>query len=227
MAVSFNDYMPKIWNDLMAEFNNETGVAGLMGNLYAESGCTPYACQPTRPYPVCETYIDNVDSHRISRDDFINHGCSADGGVSSGQLGFGLAQWTYYTRKEGLYDYMFANGSSIGNLSNQIQYVIQEIRSDSTMWDIVANATDINTVADYILLNYENPKDKSVTVKKVRRGYAVDIYNEYSGSVPIEPVDPEPPSTDNTPIPWSEEVYRSENKMPLWMMLIRRKYIAT
>ena len=75
------------------------------------------------------TYINNVDNGVISRDDFIYHGCSADGGVSSGQLGFGLAQWTYYSRKEGFYDYMYANGSSIGNLGNQIQYVIEEIRS--------------------------------------------------------------------------------------------------
>ena len=56
-SVTFNDYMPYIWNTLVQAIGNEKGVAGLMGNLYAESGCTPYACQPDRPYSTCMTYI--------------------------------------------------------------------------------------------------------------------------------------------------------------------------
>lgn len=213
MGVNFNDYMPKIWNDLMAEYNNEIGVAGIMGNLYAESGCTPYACQPTRPYNVCQTYINNVNTHAISEYDFVNYGCSPTGGVASSQLGFGLAQWTYYTRKQGLYTYMFNAGTSIGDLNNQIQYVIIEINSDPVMMNKVINATDINEITDYILQHYENPKDQSYDVKKTRRGYATSIYNEYSGTTPIEPVNPQPPSPDS-PIP-----PQASSGMPLWMML--------
>lgn len=219
MAVAFNDYMPIIWNRLMDEFHNEVGVAGLMGNLYAESGCTPYACQPTRPYDVCITYINNVNSHAISKYNFVNYGCSTTGGVANVQLGFGLAQWTYYTRKDGLYDYMFANGNDISDLENQIAYVIEEISADQTMYDLVATSTDINAVSDYILVHYENPEDKSLEVKKLRRGYSVDIYNEYNGTTPIEPPDPQPPSPD-TPIPRDY----SKNGMPLWMMLQKRRY---
>ena len=118
MAVSFNDYMPRIWNRLMAVYMNEYAVAGIMGNLYAESGCTPYACQPNRPYATCMTYIGNVDNGTISRYYFSHRGCSKSGGIASGQGGFGLAQWTYYSRKEGLYDYWQSSSyTSICNLT--------------------------------------------------------------------------------------------------------------
>lgn len=219
MAVVFNDYMPTIWNRLMDEFNNEVGVAGLMGNLYAESGCTAYACQPTRPYDVCMTYIRNVNSHAISKYNFVHYGCSSTGGVASSQLGFGLAQWTYYTRKEGLYDYMFANGNDIGNLENQIAYVIEEISANPTMYNIVATSNDLNQVSDYILRYYENPQDQSYEVKQLRRSYGTDIYNRYNGTTPIEPPHPEPPSPD-TPIPSD----LSSKGMPLWMMVQKRRY---
>lgn len=223
--VVFNDYMPRIWNTLMAEFNNEKGVAGLMGNLYAESGCTPYACQPTRPYNVCMTYINNVDTHAISEYNFVHKGCSSTGGVASVQLGFGLAQWTYYTRKQGLYTYMYQNGNSIGDLDNQINYVIEEITADQDMYDVVANATDIDTVSDYILANFENPEVQTLQVKQDRRSWSTDIYNEYSGTTPIEPVNPQPPSP-SSPIPdytRNTKMYEMDKKMPLWMMLRNRR----
>ena len=216
--VVFNDYMPRIWNTLMAEFNNEKGVAWLMGNLYAESGCTPYACQPTRPYNVCMTYINNVDTHAISEYNFVHYGCSASGGIANVNLGFGLAQWTFPSRKQGLYTHMYQTGNTIGDLDNQIMYVIIEIANDPVMYDVVANATDINTVSDYILVNYENPDDKSYSVKQTRRSYSTDIYNQYSGTTPVEPVNPQPPSP-YSPIPKSKD----EAKMPLWMMLRNRR----
>ena len=128
-SVAFNDYMPQIWNSLMAVFQNEIGVAGLMGNLYAESGCTAYACQPSRPYNTCMTYIGNVDTGVVTQQEFVNYGCAADGGTTDYSLGFGLAQWTYYSRKQNLYTYMFNNGNSIGNLTNQISFLISEMQN--------------------------------------------------------------------------------------------------
>lgn len=222
MSTVINDYMPMIWNDLMAEYHNEIGVAGLMGNLYAESGCTPYACQPTRPYNVCQIYINNVNNHAISEYDFVHYGCSAGGGVADTQLGFGLAQWTYYSRKQGLYTYMFANGSSIADLENQIEYVIVEINANSALKNAIMNATNIDTITDYILANYENPKDQSTAVKKKRRGYATDIYDTYHGTTPVEPAHPQPPSPVS-PVPVDPNSAKGQNnrtdKMPLWMML--------
>lgn len=219
--VQFNDYMPTIWNKLMTEFNNEYGVAGIMGNLYAESGCTPYACQPSRPYPTCSTYIQNVDNRTITEYNFVHYGCNETGGVATVQLGFGLAQWTYYTRKQGLYTYMYANGSSIGDLDNQVAYIIEEMRADTNMYNAILNATSVDDASDYILVHYENPSNQSDAVKRTRRQYGNDIYNQYAGTVPVEPPSPQPPSPDS-PIPYNPSTARKtygKSKMPLWMTL--------
>jgi hypothetical protein len=115
---------------------------------------------------------------------------------------------------------MYQYGNSIGDLENQISYVIDEISSDSTMYDIVVNATNINTVSDYILVHYENPSDQSLAVKEKRRDYSTQIYNQYAGTTPVEPVNPRPPSPFS-PIP---DAKRSDDaKMPLWMMLRNRR----
>lgn len=41
MALTGNTNEQKIWNYLKSKLNNDYGVAGLMGNLYAESGLNP------------------------------------------------------------------------------------------------------------------------------------------------------------------------------------------
>lgn len=41
MALKGNNNEEKIWNFLYGEIQNKYGVAGLMGNLYAESGLRP------------------------------------------------------------------------------------------------------------------------------------------------------------------------------------------
>ena len=141
MSVTFNDYMPIIWNYFMRsdKIGNEIGVAALMGNLYAESGCTPYACQPSLPYNTCMTYITNVDNHTINEYSFVHRGTSSTGGIANGQGGFGIAQWTYYSRKQELYDFWENAGGSIGSLSMQLDFcftssfVVKGIQGDKNL----------------------------------------------------------------------------------------------
>ena len=44
MAI-FGPYAQAIWGMLLSAIGNEYGVAGLMGNLYAESGLIPFRKQ--------------------------------------------------------------------------------------------------------------------------------------------------------------------------------------
>lgn len=213
--VTFNQYMPTIWNRLMSAIGNEYGVAGLMGNLYAESGCTPYACQPSRPYNICMIYIANVDNRTISEYNFVHYGCSSTGGVATSQLGYGLAQWTFYSRKQNLYTYMFSNGTSIGNLENQIDFLIQELQTTyPSVWNTLLSATDVRTASNSVLFDFENPANQGINVQDLRASYGTQIYNEYTGTTPIEPpVDPPTPSPVDPPTP---KVMKF-TKMPIWM----------
>ena len=67
MAFTPNEYTPIIWSYLksISPFTDE-GIAALMGNMWAESNCTPYACQPSRPKNICEIYIEKVDNNVIT-----------------------------------------------------------------------------------------------------------------------------------------------------------------
>ena len=57
-------YLNQLWTDLLDFIGNPIGVAGLMGNLYAESKCIPYIKQGnTRPpWTPSETYTTKVDT---------------------------------------------------------------------------------------------------------------------------------------------------------------------
>lgn len=225
IPVTFNDYMPQIWNTLMAAIGNEYGVAGLMGNLYAESGCTPYACQPSRPYSTCMTYIGNVDTNVINKTGFVYHGCSSTGGVASGQGGFGLAQWTYWSRKEALYDYWQQYGGSIGNLTMQLAYLIQELQNDfPTVWAALLQANTVTDASNIVLEVYENPTDQSADVHDTRANYGIQIYSQYTGTTPIEPPTPSPSPID-PPNPEPQPPLESppRKSMPIWMYPMFRK----
>ena len=69
-----------------------------MGNMQAESNCVSFRLQGDYNYPFerSRSYTSQVDGNQISRDDFVYHG--------PGGGGYGLCQWTFWSRKAGLYD---------------------------------------------------------------------------------------------------------------------------
>lgn len=189
MAVVFNEYMPTIWNDLLSFIGNEYGVAGLMGNLYAESGCKPWACEPSRPQTTCSVYISRVNSGEITRAQFIGGGCSPEGGYISSPKGFGLAQWTSTGRKAGLYDESPVSSVSIADLDRQLSWLRSELSSSySSTLSVLRSATSVKEASDYVLIHFEAPSAQYQTDywKDIRAGYGQAIYDRYAGSIPSE-----------------------------------------
>ena len=180
-------YAKTIWDKLMSEINNEIGVAGLMGNLRAESGLYPDRVQGDIPYSsYSQEYTADVDSGVISEYDFVHNG--------PGGGGYGLAQWTFYTRKQELYNWWKNKGySSIGDVNLACDFLIYELKSYGLFTEL-QNATSIRTVSDRILHDFENPDDQSEAVEVVRYNLGVEVYNAFSGSTPIDPETPSTPS---------------------------------
>lgn len=192
----FNDY---VWAELYNFIGNEYGVAGLMGNLQAESGIIPFRLQGdfSTNYYKSINYTNNVDSGAISRDEFIHDA-----------QGYGLAQWTYYTRKDALYD-MYINGSytSIGDVRLAVDYLIYELQNNySYILPTLRNATSIREASDIVLHEFENPEHQEPEVEQLRELLSIAIYNEESGGTPPPtppiPVPPEPPTPDAPTIPY-------------------------
>ena len=165
-----------IWGQLKVHLKNEIGVAALMGNLQAESGLYPDRVQGDIPYSdYSKTYTANVDNGSISENDFVNNGPNRGG--------YGLAQWTFYTRKQGLYN-MFKSGGydSIGSPKLACDYLIYELRESYTgVYNALVNATDVRSASDRVLHDFENPADQSESVEILRASMGQEIYNTFKG----------------------------------------------
>lgn len=170
-------YEQKIWNYLKGKIGNEYGVAGLMGNLQAESGLYPDRVQGDVPYSdYSKNYTAQVNSGAISEHDFVHNG--PNGG------GYGLAQWTFYTRKQALYDKWKSGGySSIGSIDLALDYLWVELNSTySGVLSVLKSATSIRQASDKVLHDFENPADQSTSVEETRASMGQAYYNQFTGT---------------------------------------------
>ena len=82
-----------IWDYLKQKSLSDCGVAGLMGNLYAESGLNPKNLQ--------QTYERKLGYDDDSYTDAVDHGIYTN--FVKDSAGYGIAQWTFWSRKQALF----------------------------------------------------------------------------------------------------------------------------
>lgn len=166
----------QIWNKLFAEFQNSYGVAGLMGNIQAESSLksTNLQCTYNKKFGLSdEEYTDKVDSGEISETQFVND-----------KAGYGLVQWTYYSLKQFLYDFCKSRNTSIGDLEMQLDCIIAQFKRDyPSVYKTLQTAKDVRTASDAVLLKFERPADQSVAVQEKRASYGQTFYDKFSNTV--------------------------------------------
>ena len=159
----------EIWNALLNAIGNEWGVACLMGNMACESGLVTGRMQGdfSSGYSESKAYVKKCNSNKNL---FVND-----------SVGFGLCQWTYWSRKQGLWEYCHNKGVSLGNLDAQVAYVVKELSngSYSNTWSKLKNASARNykTVVDYVCEKYEAPSQNNFNA---RRAKAKEIYDKYA-----------------------------------------------
>ncbi len=190
----------KIWFFFKDAGLSDYGVAGLMGNLFAESGLRANNLQnsfESRLGYSDTSYTAAVDNGTYTRDKFGTDGA-----------GYGLAQWTFHTRKKGLYDFAQEEGTSIGDLTMQLKYLELELTLSfyPTVWVVLMEATDIATASDVVLHKFEAPADQSASVEQLRRSYGMVYYNKYAGTTKPETESSAPSEDDSTTSTESPEV---------------------
>lgn len=173
MALKGKNNEEKIWNFLTGKGLSAHGAAGLMGNLYAESALNPMNLQNTYEKSLGytdATYTAAVDSGKYSN--FVHDAA-----------GYGLAQWTYYTRKEALLQYARSAGASIGDLETQLGFLFKELSSGyASLLATLKSATSVRTASDAVLTIYERPADMSERVKAQRAGFGQTYLDRYAGT---------------------------------------------
>ena len=169
-----------IWDCLLAKIGNEFGVAAIMGNLMAESSLNPRNATNLK-----KTGYTTVDQYILATDDGV-HDFAHDG------VAFGLVQWFYWSRKQGLLDYAKSTGRSIGHLQMQLEYILVEMSNYKTAWNAVHNAKDIRTASDIVMLKYENPGTQTEAAKQKRAAYGQKFYDQFAKAKPEPKPEPVP-----------------------------------
>lgn len=181
-------YTRAVWNGLYNLINNEIGLAALLGNLWAESGIVPYRCEndnnSTNFFNRSRIYTNSVDNGSITREQFINSGLDGD----REHKGYGLAQWTFSSRKAGYYDTWKSGGySSIGSVELAVYYLSYELQTSyASTLEVLQNATDMRAASTYVLKNFENPTLQGEDVQEYRYNCSMSVYDDMHGNLPPE-----------------------------------------
>lgn len=167
-----------IWNYFKSHGLNDFGTAGLMGNLYAESGLNPKNLQ--------QTYERKLGYSDDSYTDAVDHGIYTN--FVKDSAGYGIAQWTFWSRKQALFSFAKSREKSIGDLNMQLDFLMKELREGYiSVLNTLCNATSVLEASNEVLFRFERPanQDESVQAKRCAFGQRYyDLFanrqNEYS-----------------------------------------------
>lgn len=152
-----------IWNYFKSHGLNDFGTAGLMGNLYAESGLNPKNLQ--------QTYERKLGYSDDSYTDAVDHGIYTN--FVKDSAGYGIAQWTFWSRKQALFSFAKSREKSIGDLNMQLDFLMKELREGYIgVLNTLCNATSVLEASNEVLFRFERPanQDESVQVKRCAFG---------------------------------------------------------
>ena len=128
------------------------GACGLMGNMQAESGMRANIAQRGMTSLSDEAYTAAADSGQI---DFAHD-----------SVGYGLCQWTFYSRKAALLAYARAKGKSVGDEAMQAAFCLKELREDfPALWQFLCGTQDVYAAAERICKEYERPAVNNVETR--------------------------------------------------------------
>lgn len=160
-----------VWDFCKKNGLNDIAAAATCAQARAESGVNSCNLQNSYESKLNTTdakYVADVDSGKYTN--FVKD-----------SAGFGLFQWTYWSRKQGLYDFAKERGVSIGDFQMQLEYFWKELSSNyGGVLTEMKNATDIKYITDLMTKKYESPADQSEGALNKRVEYAKEAYAKYT-----------------------------------------------
>lgn len=178
-----------IYDQLRAVGMTAEGACGLMGNMQAESSMQANIAQRGMTTLADDVYTAAADRGMI---DFVHD-----------SVGYGLCQWTYWSRKQDLLSFAAASGVSVGDEDMQVQFCVKELREDFPgVWAVLTSSHDLYECARIVCLQYERPAVNNVDA---RYRFAQDFFERLAGGNDPDPVPaPQPqPSPQPAAVPAS------------------------
>jgi hypothetical protein len=175
-----------IWKFLKGKGLNDFAIAGLMGNLFAESALRANNLQNS--YEKSLGLNDLEYTKQVDNGEYTN--------FIKDSAGYGLAQWTFWSRKQALLDFVKAAGASIGDLNTQLNFLWKELQGYKGVMTALNGAKSILEASNAVLLEYERPADQGTAVQTKRAGYGQTYYDKFKSpsDAPTSPTQPVSPS---------------------------------
>ena len=120
------------------------GACGLMGNMMAESSMKSNIVQRGMQSKSDEDYTAafNADPEKYIYD----------------QVGYGLCQWTHWSRKKKLVGFAINWGVSVGAEDMQTAFAVWELRNDfPNVWKVLCSTKNLQEASDIVCIQYERP----------------------------------------------------------------------
>ena len=150
----------EIYDILRAGGLSHAGALGMIGSMMAEAG-------PSLPSNITERGRTSLSDEEYTR--------AADAGTwdfVNDAVGYGLCQWTYWSRKRQLLDYARSMGVSVGDGVMQVHFALAELKTNpefAGVSKILHSSDDIDECADVVCRDFERP---AVCDYANRRAYA-------------------------------------------------------
>ena len=159
-----------VWKFLKKEGLTDEGAGGLMGNLQAESNMRSVVYEN-----IYKSKFGFSDQDYV---DLVNNGTYTNF-VDDG-VGFGLAQWTFSTRKQALLEFC---EEDIGDLECQLKFLILELKNDfGEILSMLKTSTDLYACTIKVMTDFERSGDYSEGLKKFRYSLAKNLYDQFTGT---------------------------------------------
>ena len=183
-----------VWNYLKSAGLTDAGTAGLMGNLYGESGitfnkleklCANRLRETGKGNYTDESYTAAIDNGTLDKTHFL-HPRYPDKNSSGKdyQYGYGLVQWTSPSRKEGLYDLVKSKGVSIADPNTQLEYLVYELKNKYPgVYKTLTTTNNLQEASDLVLKDFESPSEWQKQTG-TRKSYGETYLNKFSANPP-------------------------------------------
>lgn len=160
----------QMWDFFKSKGLNDYGVAGLMGNLYAESGLRSCNLQ--------NSFENSLGMNDVEYTKAVDNGSYTN--FVKDSAGYGLAQWTYWSLKQDLLNFCKQKNKSIGDLDTQMEFLAYQLeKSYKSVWAILKKAKNVREASDAVLLQFERPADQSTAVQEKRAAYGQTYFDNY------------------------------------------------
>ena len=159
-----------IWKFLYEKLKNPYATAGIMGNLYVESGLNANNLQNTFNKKLNLT--DAQYTEQVDKGTYANF--AKDG------AGYGLAQWTSSSRKLNLLAMAKANNTSVGDIHIQLEFLFKELSGYKEVMEVLKKAMSIKEASDIFLIRYERAANQSDKTKEKRASHGQIYFDNFN-----------------------------------------------